>query len=76
MSDGIHVDAVELRYWRHKRVLSRHDLAEKADVGHSTLANIESGHSERARVKTLRAIASALRIEPSKLVAVVERLKQ
>jgi transcriptional regulator with XRE-family HTH domain len=66
----LRVDGEEIRYWRHKRVMSRQQLAQEAGVGRSTLANLESGWKETARPETVRAIAKALKVSPEKLVVV------
>jgi transcriptional regulator with XRE-family HTH domain len=43
-------------------------LADKAGVGLSTLANLESGFVKRARPETIRALSSVLGVKPQSLV--------
>ena len=70
MSGGIRVNATELRYQRHKRVLTCRELAQEARVAYSTLANLESGFAQYARPETIRKLAAVLRVTPQSLVDV------
>jgi transcriptional regulator with XRE-family HTH domain len=65
---GVPVDRCRLWYWRHKRLMERREVAEKAGIALSTYANLESGFAPRGRIKTVRAIARALGVSAEKLV--------
>lgn len=54
---------VLLRYWRERRGLSLHGLAERAGVSYVTIARIEGGRMSPT-VATLEKLAKALGITP------------
>ena len=59
-------DVASLRELRLARVLSQRDLAEKAGVTAKTVVDLELGRQE-PRLRTIRAIAGALGVEPSEV---------
>jgi transcriptional regulator with XRE-family HTH domain len=68
VSGGVPLDGERVRQLREGRVLSRRELADKAGVGYSTLADLETGFFTRNRPQTIRALASVLRVKPESLV--------
>lgn len=56
-----------LRERRVKKGMTQHQLAALAGVGRSTIANYELGKARRPRYGTLRELALALKILPSRL---------
>jgi transcriptional regulator with XRE-family HTH domain len=58
-----------LRRERRMAGLTQGELAEKADVGLTTISRIESGDIEEPRVSTLRKLAHALGLEVRDLLA-------
>ena len=57
----------KLKEVRTKRLLTQDELAEKAGVSQSTIANIERNHAE-PQFRTIRKLAKALDIDPTKLL--------
>jgi transcriptional regulator with XRE-family HTH domain len=57
---------IRLREWRQRRLLRQEDLAEKAQIGVTTIVRIEGGQG--ARISTLRKLAAALDITPEQLM--------
>ena len=64
-----------LRELRQERVLSQRELAEKAGVSPKTILDIEQGRI-RPQPRTLRKIAEALDIEPSRLAEELRAARQ
>lgn len=64
------INPVELRYWRETRVLTRAELADKAGISRSTYYPLERGSRPTAQAETVRKIAAALGVSPTKLVDV------
>ncbi len=56
-----------LKELRESRFLTQRELAEKSGVGVATIARIEKG-KHRPTFRTIKRLAAALEIEPSKLV--------
>ncbi|HEV8639419.1 MAG TPA: helix-turn-helix transcriptional regulator [Chloroflexota bacterium] len=56
-----------LRALRRRRLLTQKELAAKVGVRWQTISAIESGHQE-PRFSTLRALATALGVDPADLV--------
>ena len=56
-----------LRDLRVRRALTQEELAEKADVGTSTVARLERNESE-PHMSTLRKLARALGVDPAELI--------
>ena len=52
-----------LRRERRRAGLTQEELADKADVGHATIARIEAGYINAPRVSTLRKLAAALGLQ-------------
>jgi transcriptional regulator with XRE-family HTH domain len=57
----------KLREIRTRRLLTQDELAEKAGVSQSTIANIERDNAE-PQFRTIRKLAKALDIEPTELL--------
>jgi predicted transcriptional regulator len=57
-----------LRRARRRAGLTQIELAEKSNVGITTITRIESGHIPEPRVSTLRKLARALGISPAELL--------
>jgi transcriptional regulator with XRE-family HTH domain len=57
----------KLREIRTRRLLTQDELAEKAGVSQSTIANIERDNAE-PQFRTIRKLAKALDIEPTDLL--------
>ena len=53
----------KLKEIRTRRFLTQEELAEKADVSHSTIVNIERNHAE-PQFRTIRKLAKALDVDP------------
>jgi len=73
MSGGVCIHGGRVRGLREARFLSRKELAEKAGVGYSTLANLESGFVKRPRPETIRALASVLGVKPQSISRPAQR---
>ncbi len=56
-----------LRQARTRRLLTQDELAEKAGVSQSTVANIERDNAE-PQFRTIRKLAKALDVEPTELL--------
>ncbi len=57
----------KLKEVRTRRLLTQEELAEKANVSHSTIVNIERNHAE-PHFRTIRKLAKALEIDPTELL--------
>ena len=57
----------KLREVRTKRLLTQDELAEKAGVSQSTIANIERNNAE-PQFRTIRKLAKALDVDPTNLL--------
>ncbi len=57
----------KLRDIRTRRLLTQDELAEKASVSQSTIANIERNNAE-PQFRTIRKLAKALAIDPTELL--------
>jgi transcriptional regulator with XRE-family HTH domain len=57
----------KLREVRTRRLLTQDELAEKASVSQSTIANIERNNAE-PQFRTIRKLAKALDIDPTELL--------
>ena len=57
----------KLREVRTRRLLTQDELAEKAGVSQSTIANIERNNAE-PQFRTIRKLAKALDIDPTELL--------
>jgi transcriptional regulator with XRE-family HTH domain len=57
----------KLREVRTKRLLTQDELAEKASVSQSTIANIERNNAE-PQFRTIRKLAKALDVDPTNLL--------
>jgi transcriptional regulator with XRE-family HTH domain len=57
----------QLRNARTRRLLTQDELAAKAGVSQSTIANIERNNAE-PQFRTIRKLAKALDVEPEELV--------
>ena len=57
----------KLREVRTRRLLTQDELADKAGVSQSTIANIERDNAE-PQFRTIRKLAKALDIDPTKLL--------
>ena len=57
----------EVKLWRMRRAMTQSELAEEAGVGVNTIVRIERNQTE-PRPPTIRKLAKALRVDPSKLV--------
>jgi transcriptional regulator with XRE-family HTH domain len=56
-----------LRQARTRRLLTQDELAEKASVSQSTIANIERNNAE-PQFRTIRKLAKALDVDPTELL--------
>jgi transcriptional regulator with XRE-family HTH domain len=56
-----------LRQARTRRLLTQDELAEKAGVSQSTIANIERNNAE-PQFRTIRKLAKALDVDPTELL--------
>jgi transcriptional regulator with XRE-family HTH domain len=54
----------KLKEIRTRRFLTQEELAEKAEVSHSTIVNIERNHAE-PQFRTIRKLAKALDVDPT-----------
>jgi transcriptional regulator with XRE-family HTH domain len=57
----------KLREIRTRRLLTQDELAEKASVSQSTIANIERNNAE-PQFRTIRKLAKALDVDPTELL--------
>jgi transcriptional regulator with XRE-family HTH domain len=57
----------QLRNIRTRRLLTQDELADKAGVSQSTIANIERNHAE-PQFRTIRKLAKALDVDPTELL--------
>ena len=57
----------KLKEARTRRLLTQDELAEKAGVSQSTIANIERNNAE-PRFRTIRKVAKALEVDPTELL--------
>jgi transcriptional regulator with XRE-family HTH domain len=57
----------KLKEVRTRRLLTQDELAEKAGVSQSTIANIERNNAE-PQFRTIRKLAKALDIDPTELI--------
>jgi transcriptional regulator with XRE-family HTH domain len=57
----------KLKAIRTRRFLTQEELAEKAEVSHSTIVNIELNHAE-PQFRTIRKLAKALDIDPTEFL--------
>ncbi len=57
----------KLKEIRTRRFLTQEELAEKADVSHSTIVNIERNRAE-PQFRTIRKLAKALDIDPTEFL--------
>ena len=57
----------KLREARTRRLLTQDELAEKAGVSQSTIANIERDNAE-PQFRTIRKLAKALDVDPTELI--------
>ena len=57
----------KLKEIRTRRFLTQEELAEKAEVSHSTIVNIERNHAE-PQFRTIRKLAKALNIDPTEFL--------
>ena len=57
----------KLRRVRGRRLLTQDELAEKAGVSQSTIANIERDNAE-PQFRTIRKLARALDVDPTELI--------
>ena len=64
MPEGLAVKG--LRYWRRRRALTQHDLAERSGVAQVTIARVETGSA--ARPSTVRRLAEALDVTVDQLL--------
>jgi transcriptional regulator with XRE-family HTH domain len=58
----------KLKEARTRRLLTQDELAEKAGVSQSTIANIERNNAE-PQFRTIRKVAKALEVDPTELLA-------
>ena len=57
----------KLKEARTRRLLTQDELAEKASVSQSTIANIERNNAE-PQFRTIRKVAKALEVDPTELL--------
>ena len=57
----------KLREFRTRRLLTQDELAQKAGVSQSTIANIERDNAE-PQFRTIRKLANALDVDPTELL--------
>lgn len=60
-----------VRHWRHARLLTQQELADKAGLGLWTISAMETGQVN-PRFRTIKAVAAALCIEPEELIEIEE----
>ena len=58
---------VKLQDIRQRKVLSRRELAERAEISLGALIKIELGRVKRPQTRVIRAIAAALEVEPAEV---------
>jgi transcriptional regulator with XRE-family HTH domain len=64
---GMNVDGQRVKALRRRRVMERKELAKRAGISYSTLAQIER-NARNVRAETVRKVASALGVDPEDLV--------
>ena len=64
------VSVPRLRYWRQRRSLSQEELEQASGVSRSTIIKLEAGRP--AWPRTIRKLATALRVKPEELLALTD----
>ena len=62
------IDGEKLRTVRDERLLSQRELAEKAALSPTTILKLEAGRVADPHPRTVRKLARALDVEPSKIL--------
>jgi transcriptional regulator with XRE-family HTH domain len=65
----VEVDVRKLRELRQRRVLTLKELEERSGVAYNTIWRLENGKTG-AQPRTIRKLATALRVDPEELVKV------
>jgi transcriptional regulator with XRE-family HTH domain len=65
----VEVNVAKLKEFRHRRVLTLHELEERSGVAYNTIWRLENGRTG-AQPRTIRKLAAALDVEPEELVKV------
>jgi len=63
----VEVNVAKLKEFRHRRVLTLHELEERSGVAYNTIWRLENGRTG-AHPRTIRKLAAALGVEPEVLV--------
>ena len=65
---AVKIDGAKLRALRERRFISREELAEKVGSHRDHIGRLERGEVANPRMTTIRKLAEALEVDPSKLV--------
>ena len=65
---SVEVDVQKLKELRRHKVLSMRELETLSGVSYNTIWRLETGRTTEARPRSIRALASALEVEPHELL--------
>jgi transcriptional regulator with XRE-family HTH domain len=65
---SMEVDVQKLKELRRHKVLSMRELEDLSGVSYNTIWRLETGRTTEARPRSIRALASALGVEPHELL--------
>jgi transcriptional regulator with XRE-family HTH domain len=68
MIASVEVDVHKLKELRRRNVLSMRELEDISGVSYNTIWRLETGRTTQARPRSIRALASALGVEPHELL--------
>jgi transcriptional regulator with XRE-family HTH domain len=65
---SVEVNVQKLKELRRRKVLSMRELEELSGVSYNTIWRLETGRTNEARPRSIRALAHALGVEPHELL--------